>query len=268
MSVYRSHLSPPQIRILVCGYTSLRANRWNYPCASFPYWTLYWNPSEGATLSCRKSVYPLRESRALLIPPYTPFSTTVRKACGHLYLHFQVSTSSKECVPNALDLPLTPPLSGTLKLLRHHLEAPHPAPLETSLAAQAVAALALVQAPSIIPPLSPPLDLRVQRAAAFLETRLQPGVETAQLAREAGMSIGAFNRLFKKESGFSPQAFLRHKRVEKAALLLQFSELSVDQIAEQTGFCDRFHLTKIFRAQQGLPPAQFRNAWSPGRPPR
>jgi len=40
--------------------------------------------------------------------------------------------------------------------------------------------------------------------------------------------------------------------------LLHHSELSIKQIAERTGFCDRGHFSRVFRGERGLGPAEFR----------
>lgn len=51
---------------------------------------------------------------------------------------------------------------------------------------------------------------------------------------------------------------MRQMKVDKACWFLQFSEESIKAIAEATGFCDRYHFTKIFTKSMGQSPGRFR----------
>jgi AraC family transcriptional activator FtrA len=51
---------------------------------------------------------------------------------------------------------------------------------------------------------------------------------------------------------------LQNLRLKEASSLLHHSQLSIDSIAEQTGFNDRQHLNLMFRKQFRITPAQFR----------
>jgi transcriptional regulator GlxA family with amidase domain len=47
-------------------------------------------------------------------------------------------------------------------------------------------------------------------------------------------------------------------RVRKAKNLLIETELSIAQITEMCGFCNRAHLSEVFKEQTGHSPASFR----------
>ena len=72
------------------------------------------------------------------------------------------------------------------------------------------------------------------------------------------MSKNAFMRLFKAQYGLTPHTVIQRKRIEKACIMLHFSNASIEQIAEATGFCDRFHFSRTFKHIQGIAPAAFR----------
>ena len=72
------------------------------------------------------------------------------------------------------------------------------------------------------------------------------------------MHTNAFIRLFRSEVGRSPQAWYMRRRIEEACRLLHHSDLSIEQIAERTGFCDRGHFTRVFRTLRRIGPATFR----------
>ena len=85
-----------------------------------------------------------------------------------------------------------------------------------------------------------------------------PKVSNAELAREAGMNANAFIRKFRQAVGHTPHQYLLRLRVERACEWMRRRELTMDQIAEAAGFCDRFHFSRVFKQVMGVSPAKFR----------
>ena len=52
-----------------------------------------------------------------------------------------------------------------------------------------------------------------------------------------------FSTLFRKSMGKSPHKLLIHKRVDYAEHLLRTTDLSITDIALNSGFCDQSHLS-------------------------
>lgn len=50
------------------------------------------------------------------------------------------------------------------------------------------------------------------------------------------------------------------RRIGIACSLLHRSNLSMDEVAQQTGFCDRYHFSKVFKQIRGVSPGTFRDA--------
>lgn len=247
------------MRLLVCGYTSISPNQWNISGVSLPFWRFYWNASPGASIRCDGVTVDLGPSVAVLIPPNTLFSTVNNKRSAHLYIHFQMLAMDRALAPQVVRLPMKSPLAGIRDALCALLLAPEPVARRVSLVGRSLVELAVSMA-DIEAGNSPRSDIRISKVIAYMDEHLQPNTTNADLAREAGMSVSALNHLFKVQIGQSLQTFLRFKRIEKAGLLLQFSDASIDQIAEKTGFCDRYHFSKVFRSLQGVSPAAFRQA--------
>ena len=70
-------------------------------------------------------------------------------------------------------------------------------------------------------------------------------------------------RMFKQDTGMTPQQYLIECRITQARNLLLNTSMSLDEIAEQTGFSDRYHFSKMFRKYADAAPAAFRK----GQPP-
>lgn len=261
MSTITANLEDPRLRLLVSGYTRIFPNKWNFSRISPPYWRFYWNASPGASIRCEHETIHLKPSVAVLIRPNTIFSTSNTKASDHLYVHFQLPSWGGVSAPQVISLPMKPPLSGISEVLCKLLQAPEPPARRVSLVARSLVEMALSMT-DVHAENAPKTDVRILKVLSYMDEHLKPNTSNADLAREARMSVSALNHLFKEQMGHSLQAFLRLKRVEKAGFMLQFSDLSIEQIAEETGFCDRYHLSRVFRDMNGVGPAAFRQLHS------
>jgi transcriptional regulator GlxA family with amidase domain len=103
------------------------------------------------------------------------------------------------------------------------------------------------------------LDERIKTALEMMESNLKSPYTNIQLAKIVSMNPCGFIRLFSEELGNSPQKYYKKIRIDAASLLLHFSKKSVEEIAAETGFVDRYHFSREFKKFQGLPPALFRN---------
>ncbi len=99
---------------------------------------------------------------------------------------------------------------------------------------------------------------RTVRADLRSRTALQHTVPG--LARAAGLGPRQFLRRYRAETGSTPMADLRRMRCEAAADLLVSTDWPLERIAGAVGFCDAFHLSKVFRDCYGTPPGRMRSA--------
>lgn len=79
-----------------------------------------------------------------------------------------------------------------------------------------------------------------------------------EVARSLGMSYESFRKKFAHRMGTPPSRYRQARMIEQACALLMRRSLSHRQIAEQLGFCDEFHFSKIFRKRMGFSPRAFR----------
>ncbi len=64
--------------------------------------------------------------------------------------------------------------------------------------------------------------------------------------------------LFKEKTGTSLYRYRQELRLSKAKKLLLETELSLGDIAEQSGFCDQSYFTKLFKFLENITPAEYR----------
>lgn len=102
---------------------------------------------------------------------------------------------------------------------------------------------------------SPAVHLALRNIDLHFETH--PDLDA--IAAEAGISRSHLQALFKKELGISPYEYHLQRKFEKAKELLLQSNLSIEAIAMQLSFHNRFHFSSEFKRRVGVPPGEFRS---------
>ncbi|WP_395614103.1 GlxA family transcriptional regulator [Allosphingosinicella sp.] len=79
-----------------------------------------------------------------------------------------------------------------------------------------------------------------------------------ELASRAAMSERTFSRVFQKETGVSPAAFVEIARVNRAKALLETSDWTLGRVAERAGFGGVEGLHRAFNKRVGVTPGEYR----------
>jgi len=99
--------------------------------------------------------------------------------------------------------------------------------------------------------------LRSAMEVLLLDQLRQVDLDT--LAKAAGMSRRNFERLFKLETGMTAGCAIREARVSLAKRLLVNTRISIETVAEECGYADRYHFSVRFKKDTGQTPAAYRN---------
>ncbi|MFE9694790.1 GlxA family transcriptional regulator [Micromonospora sp. NPDC005806] len=91
--------------------------------------------------------------------------------------------------------------------------------------------------------------------------RLHQPVALRDLAAHARMSVRTFTRHFRSETGLSPAQWLLQQRTEHARLLLETTDLTVDEIARHAGFGTTAALRQHFHHRVGVAPTAYRHTF-------
>ena len=79
-----------------------------------------------------------------------------------------------------------------------------------------------------------------------------------EIAAKLGISRSTLFRVFQLEYGRSPKQVLDDLRLQKAKHLLKASTDSIKEIATACGFNGLAYFSRLFKAQTGIPPSQWR----------
>ncbi|MBR6767454.1 MAG: AraC family transcriptional regulator [Clostridia bacterium] len=100
--------------------------------------------------------------------------------------------------------------------------------------------------------------VRLQAAIRYIDDHLDEEIRTEEVAAALSMGLSTFSRFFSAVSGMSFPAYVRTRRLGRAAELLIRTELSITDIALETGFSSASYLTLCFRTHYHLTPTRFR----------
>lgn len=106
---------------------------------------------------------------------------------------------------------------------------------------------------------NPKYSQPIQRCCNYIEMNLDRNIHAQELADMVGYSVTYFTRRFREETGFGISDYVKAARIERAKILLETSENSVQEISEMLGFTTRNYLTKCFREITGMTPVEYRN---------
>jgi len=101
-------------------------------------------------------------------------------------------------------------------------------------------------------------DDGIGRALGKLHDRPAYGWSLEELAREVGMSRSVLAERFTHFVGVPPMQYLAQWRMQLAATLLSSTSMSLSEIAEQVGYGSETALSRAYKRQVGVAPADWR----------
>jgi AraC family transcriptional regulator len=101
---------------------------------------------------------------------------------------------------------------------------------------------------------------QVRRLVEFIDVNLEADLTLEELAGVAGMSIPHLTTLFRRTMGQSVHAYVMERRVHRARALLLARNMTISQVALETGFAHQSHLARWMRRLLGVTPSEILKA--------
>ncbi|MBN1671362.1 MAG: helix-turn-helix domain-containing protein [Kiritimatiellae bacterium] len=98
----------------------------------------------------------------------------------------------------------------------------------------------------------------VREARRFVRAHLEQSLNVTELADAVGVSHEHLSRVFKKETGLSPLAYLSQEKVRRACEWLHGTSMSCKEICHRLGYDNASHFARTFRRVTGMTPMHFR----------
>ena len=225
---------------------------WNYPRNIAQHWRFYMNDSEGAMING----IPVRTDEILLVPPGLILAEAALKPFRHFYIHFETGALYNSVAREIYHFPRSSfgTLPDQLRALTGEDELEY---IRTLLYAAIFSSLRMIP-PEKLHRHEKNMDGRIAAARDYIQQNLGVKLENAVLARKVGLSVNRFIRLFRDELGIPPQQYQQYQRINQAMKYLAGQIYSIDEIAEELGFSDRFHFSRVFSRITGTSPGAYR----------
>lgn len=101
-------------------------------------------------------------------------------------------------------------------------------------------------------------DFYMKEALSFIEQNYQRDISIEEIAAFCGLNRSYFGKVFRDTMGESPQAFLLHYRMARAAQLLKESTLPIGAISAMVSYANQLHFSRAFKAVYGMSPRDYR----------
>jgi AraC-like DNA-binding protein len=93
----------------------------------------------------------------------------------------------------------------------------------------------------------------------LMTMHIESSLDLESLAAQAQLSKYHFSRKFKQLTGHSPIQHFLHLKIQHACLLLDTSENSIKQIADEVGYGDAYYFSRLFKQVMGVSPSGYRS---------
>ena len=93
-----------------------------------------------------------------------------------------------------------------------------------------------------------------------MSEKLGSEIELDDVARDAGLSRPHFYKLFRRQTGVTPNIYLNTLRMEKAVQRIGQTDQSITEIGYELGFSCQSVFTRFFSSHVGMAPTDYRRA--------
>lgn len=95
-------------------------------------------------------------------------------------------------------------------------------------------------------------------AVEYIKTHLNENMPMEQIAKLCHLSPSYFSRLFTREMGETYSNYVSRQKIQQAKKMLETTNFTISQIAENLGFLDGGYFSKVFKKFEGTTPAEYR----------
>ncbi|MBP7347936.1 MAG: response regulator [Butyrivibrio sp.] len=98
----------------------------------------------------------------------------------------------------------------------------------------------------------------VDRIIAEIREHYTEDISLSEYALKYDMSLASLSSQLKEKLSMNYSDYLTSLRLQRAKTLLKEPNLSIQEIAEQSGYTDYFYFTKVFKKAEGISPSKYR----------
>ena len=281
------NLSVDQLHLLTLhvGFARHQGD-WNWKNVRSPFARLYFVTEGEAQVGIGTEYHSLTRGHLYFIPAFTEHTCVCEGAFSHYYIHiyeeqqrgvsildeysfpFEAEASASDlglikrlCEINPfLTLPESnpetydnhPTLISTIRLNKQR-------PFSDKMESRGILYILMSRFFRLAAPKEEVKDSRIHQTLTYIRKHLDGRLDIGMLADKACMSKDHYIRVFKRETGETPNVYITKRRLERAELALVTSDFSIKDIAESLGFTDCSYFNRLFKQHEGVSPQQYRD---------
>jgi len=101
-------------------------------------------------------------------------------------------------------------------------------------------------------------DFYIREAITFIEQNYSHNITVEDIAVFCNLNRSYLGKIFREELNKTPQQFLIYYRMNRAAELLKFSDMTIGEVGKLVGYPNQLHFSRAFKNVFGLPPSAWR----------
>lgn len=275
-----------KLLVLHAGY-AVHNKDWNWQDVSSPFTRLYYVTSGSAQVMMEDGLHNLTPDKLYLVPSFSRHSNICDGHFEHYYIHVFEDGLTQNRIFEDYSFPFEVParkddlfLFKRLCELNPHVRVPESNPksydnqptlIQTLRINKSRSLQDIVESRGILyilisrflakaVPKSKTEDDRIRTALNYIRKNTGSKILVEDLAKNASLSMEHFIRIFKKEMGETPNAYISKMKIERAMVMLATSETAIKTIALSLGYDDVSYFNRIFRKYLGMTPQQYRDS--------
>lgn len=272
--------------VLNVGYAVHNAD-WNWKDVSSPFTRLYYVTKGGAQIEMEGKIYSLTPGKMYLVPSFARHTNICTGPFEHYYIHVFEDGLSNNRIFEEYSFPFeVDPLKGDLYLFKRLLglnpqgKLPQSNPksydnqptliqnlrinkqrsLQDMVESRGILFILVSRFLEKASPRTLTEDDRVKNALAYVRKSIGSKILVEDLAAKSSLSLEHFIRVFKKETGSTPNIYITRTKMERAMVMLATSDAPVKTIALSLGYDDVPYFNRAFKKQLGMTPQQYRDS--------
>jgi AraC-like DNA-binding protein len=260
---------------------------WNWKNVRSPFARLYYVTEGTAQIEMPSGVYTLTPHHLYFIPAYTKHSYICDSTFSHYYIHIYEDLQSEMSILEQWDYPMEVNACNTdlelvkrlcfinpfLKLpqsnpdaydnhqtLISNLQLNQRRPFCDKVESRGILFVLMSRFLKYATPKAEVRDDRIQMSLNYIRKNIGSRLDINLLADKACMSKDHYIRVFKRETGETPNVYITKRKLEKAELSLVTTALPIKSIADSLGYDDYSYFNRIFKKNAGVTPLQYRES--------
>ena len=108
--------------------------------------------------------------------------------------------------------------------------------------------------------IKPDNDEMLQKAVSYINENLDKDLSIQLISKSINVSKSVLYSKFHSHFKCTIGEYINNKRIQRSIELLAHTTLSIEDVAQKSGFSSASYYTKIFKQQMGITPLKFKKS--------